>query len=237
MPLAARTLAAELEFLLPEGELSTARSTSIDGRHGARQADWRQDQALASHSAKPSQSSRPLLTTPGKPMPGQDFVHRQRRHERPGLGPRFRRDRRQERLLHAQRLVQAGDRAGQVRRDRQLRPGARRGLHVDRSARRRRRGAEGHAQPLGRYDRLDQRRFPQPLQPLGRQHVEPARPRAEPALRAHRVRPLHRAQPHRHLCAASKAAGSRAPHGDLHGHGADRRPAAGEPSKRLSAAP
>ena len=100
--------------------------------------------------------------------------------------------------IPAERVQRLGDRSPpwQVRRHRQPRAGVRRRFTQDQG---RSRGQEApltaQLNHVRRHPRLDQHRLPQPLQPLGRQHVEPARPGAQPALRAHRVRPLHRAQP------------------------------------------
>ena len=118
---------------------------------------------------------------------------------RPEFRARQRDSRRAQRLLHRRRQVPRAARPGQVRRDRQPRSGVRRGVHHARRRARQGDAAGGQAQADGRYQGLAQRRFPQPLDPLGRQHVQPARPGAQPAGRAHRVRPLHRAQPHHGL--------------------------------------
>ena len=63
----------------------------------------------------------------------QGAVHRQGRHAEPRLRPRQRRARDQERLLQPRRAVSSRAGARLVRRDRQLRAGARRRLHLGRS--------------------------------------------------------------------------------------------------------
>ena len=95
---------------------------------------------------------------------------------------------------------------GPIRGDRQPWPGVRRRIHVHGSRAGQGNAPRGDAHPDGEDRRLDQRRFSQPFQPLGRQHVEPAWPRAEPALRARRVRSLHRAQPAVDLRSSPEAA-------------------------------
>ena len=128
-PAAARTGASgRLDFLLPAERSFGYEVVSLDGRQAKGEIPAGRDVEIPVALARPSRVIATITNAAGKPTPGQSLVHGKGRHERPRLGPRFGRHGRQERLLHPQRLVRAGDRPGQVRRDRQLRPRARRGL-------------------------------------------------------------------------------------------------------------
>ena len=123
-----------------------------------------------------------------------------------------------------------------LRRDRQPRPRVRRRLHDGSTS------ARGKETPLEaklvrsvKTDGWISTDFHSHSSPSGDNTVQPARPGAQPALRAHRVRPLHRAQPALDLRPPPEAAGGRAADGHLRRDRADRPPAAPEPPERLPA--